>query len=108
MHEWISVNGIDMVVSIYAIPTGIPCVDELSTELSGFEVSQIWYLHAFVNIKSRKNILYRRVVCVVAHSTKYTSPSFILRLITHEFLDTKMINNINNNIIDVITKLYFI
>ena len=40
MHEWIPVNGIDMVVSRYAIPTGIPCVDGLSTRPPGFKVSQ--------------------------------------------------------------------
>ena len=33
-------NGINMVVSRYAIPTGIPCVDGLSTGPSGFGVSQ--------------------------------------------------------------------
>ena len=31
MHEWIPVNGMHMVVSRYAIPTGIPSVDGLST-----------------------------------------------------------------------------
>ena len=34
-------NGIDLVVSRYAIPTGILCVDELLTGPSGFGVSQI-------------------------------------------------------------------
>ena len=31
--------GCDLVVLRYAIPTGIPCVDKLSTGPSGFEVS---------------------------------------------------------------------
>ena len=38
VHEWIPVNGIDMVVSRYAIPTGIPCVDMLSTGPQSFGV----------------------------------------------------------------------
>ena len=33
--------GCDMVVSRYAIPTGIPRVDGLSTEPPGFEVSHL-------------------------------------------------------------------
>ena len=33
--------GRDMVVSRYAIPTGIPCVDWLSTRPPGFRVSQL-------------------------------------------------------------------
>ena len=40
-HEWILVNGIDMVVSRYVIPIGIPCVDGLSTGPPGFRVSQV-------------------------------------------------------------------
>ena len=40
MLEWFPVNGIDMVVSRYAIPTGIPCVDGLSTGPPGFGVLQ--------------------------------------------------------------------
>ena len=39
MHEWIPVNGIDMVVSKYTIPIGISCVDGLSTGPPGFRVS---------------------------------------------------------------------
>ena len=39
MHEWIPVNGIDMVVSKYTIPTGIPCVEGLSTGPPGFRLS---------------------------------------------------------------------
>ena len=41
MHEWIPVNEIDMVVSRYAIPTGIPCIDMLSTGPPDFAVSQL-------------------------------------------------------------------
>ena len=40
MRKWIQDNGRDMVVSRYAIPTGIPHVDELSTGPPGFGVSQ--------------------------------------------------------------------
>ena len=54
---------------------------------------------AFVNDKSR-------IVCVVAQSLRNTSPSIILRSITHEFQIKliKAIDNINNTVIDVITK----
>ena len=41
MHEWIPVNEIDMVVSRYAIPTGISCIDMLSMGPSDFVVSQL-------------------------------------------------------------------
>ena len=41
MHEWIPVNEIDMVVSRYAIPTGILCIDMLSTGPPNFVVSQL-------------------------------------------------------------------
>ena len=60
----------------------------------------------FVNVKSRKYLLSQRIVCVVAQSTRHTSPSLILRSITHGF-QIKLINikdNINNNVIYVITK----
>ena len=60
----------------------------------------------FINVKSIKYLLSRRIMCVVAQSTKHTSPPFILRSITHGF-QIKLINiidNINSNVIDLITK----
>ena len=61
---------------------------------------------AFVNVKSIKYLLSRRIVCVVAQLARYTPPSFILRSITHGFKIKliNIINNINSNVIDVITK----
>ena len=41
MHEWIPMNGRDMVVLRYAIPTSIPHVEGLSMGPPGFAVSQI-------------------------------------------------------------------
>ena len=41
MHEWIPVNEIDMVVSRYAIPIGIPFINMLSTGPPNFVVSQL-------------------------------------------------------------------
>ena len=60
---------------------------------------------AFVNVKSRKYLLFERIVCVVAQLARHTPPSFILTSITHGFKIKliKTINNINKNIIDVIT-----
>ena len=43
MHEWIPVNGIDMVVLRYAIPIGISCIDSLSTGPPGIRVSHLNY-----------------------------------------------------------------
>ena len=61
---------------------------------------------AFVNIKYRNYLLSRRIVCVIAQSTRHASPSFNFRSITHGFQikQIKTINNINNNVIEVITK----
>ena len=55
----------------------------------------------FVNVKSRKYLLSRRIVCVVAQSARHTSPSFILRSITHglQIKLISIIDNINNNVI---------
>ena len=44
-----------------------------------FAVSNMVLTLAFVNVNSRKYFLSRRIVCVVAQSTKHTSPSFLLR-----------------------------
>ena len=38
----------------------------------------------FVNVKSRKYILSRKIMHVVVQSARHTSHSFILRSITHE------------------------
>ena len=64
----------------------------------------------FVNVKSREYLLSQKIVCVVAQSPRHTSHSFILRSITHGF-QIKLINiidDINRDVIDVITKRYFI
>ena len=63
---------------------------------------------AFVNVKSRKYLLSRRIVCMVAQSARNTSPSFILSSITHGF-HIKLIKTIDNsNVIDVIKMIFYI
>ena len=54
----------------------------------------------FVNVKSRKYLLSRIIMCGFIVSKTF------LRSITHEFKIklNKTINNINNNVIDVITR----
>ena len=60
---------------------------------------------AFVNVKSIKYLLSQRIVCLVAQLVRHISPSFILRSITYEFhIQLKTIDNINNNLMNVITK----
>ena len=54
-----------------------------------FAVSDMVFTLAFVNVKSKKYLLSRRIVCVVAKSTRHTLPLFILRSITYGF---KIIN----------------
>ena len=75
-----------------------------------FAISDMVLTLTFVNFKSRMYFLSQRIVCVVAQSARHTSPSFILRSITDDFQIKliKTIDNINNNVMDVITKLYFI
>ena len=71
-----------------------------------FAVPDMVLTSAFVNVKSRKYLLSRRIVRMVAQLARHTSPSFILRSIIHEF-EIKQITtiyNINSNVIDVITK----
>ena len=82
----------------------------LPEPLIKFAVPDMVLTLAFVNVKSRKYLLSQRIVCMVAQSTRHTSPSFILRSIAHGFQIKiiKTIDNINNNVIDVIKKLYFI
>ena len=71
-----------------------------------FIALHIILISTFVNIKSRKYLLSRRIVCVVTQSARHASLSFILRSITYGFQIKliKTIDNINNNVIDVITK----
>ena len=71
-----------------------------------FEVLDMVLTLAFVNVRSRKYLLSRRIVCVVAQSSRHTSPSLILRSITHGFQIKliKTIDNIKNNVMDVIIK----
>ena len=71
-----------------------------------FAVLYMVLTFSFVNIKSRKDILSWRIVYVVAQLARHTSPSFILRSITDGFQIKliRTIDNINNNIINVITK----
>ena len=71
-----------------------------------FAVPDMVLTLTFVNVKSKKYLLSRIIVRVVAYSVRHTSPSFILKLITHGFKIKliKTIDNINNNVIDVITK----
>ena len=45
-----------------------------------FVVSDMVLTLAFINVNSRKYLLSRRIVCVVAQSMRHTSSSFILRL----------------------------
>ena len=61
----------------------------------------------FVNIKYRKYLLSRIIMCVVTQLARHISPSFILRLITPGFHIKliKTIDNINNNVIDVKNKM---
>ena len=72
-----------------------------------FAVLDMTHTLTFVNVKSRKYLLSRRIMCVVAQSARHTLPLFILRSITHEFL-IQLKKIINNNVIDIITKGYFI
>ena len=50
-----------------------------------FAVPDMLLIFAFVNVKFKKYLLSRSIVCVVAQLTRHTSPSFILRSITHGF-----------------------
>ena len=68
-----------------------------------FEVPDMILILEFVNVKSIKYLLSQRIVCVLAQSARHTSPSFILRSITHEF-QIKLINIIDNINSNVITK----
>ena len=44
-----------------------------------FVIPDMVFTLAFINVNSRKYLLSRRIVCVVAQSTRHTSSSFILR-----------------------------
>ena len=57
----------------------------LSEPLIKFIVSDMILTLTFVNVNSEKYLLSRRIVCVVAQSTRHTSPSFIFRSTTHGF-----------------------
>ena len=50
-----------------------------------FVVLDMVFTLTFVNVKSIKYLLSQRIMCVVAQSSRHTSPSFILRAITHGF-----------------------
>ena len=86
------------------VPFGI--MFSLSKPSIKFAIPNMILTMTFVNVKSRKNLLSRRIVYVVTQSARHTSHSFILRSITHEFKIKliKTIDNINSNVIDVITK----
>ena len=80
----------------------------LSEPSNKFAVPNLVLTLTFVNVKPRKYLLSRRIVCVVVQLARHTSPSFILRSITHGFKIIKNIDNINNNVMDAMPKLYFI